>query len=83
MLTNIAIFAQIIRPNIWQKPNVHSAEPSVLFGFGRPLPETVFFFFEKKAYPLGDRILLGLGSPSKPGGGGKESPPSLRMISSL
>ena len=26
LLTNIAIFAQIIRPNIWQKPNVHSAE---------------------------------------------------------
>ena len=26
---------------------------------------------------MGDRILLGLGSPSKPGGGGKESPPSL------
>ena len=37
LLTNIAISAQIIRPNIWQKPNVHSAEPSVLFGFGRPL----------------------------------------------
>ena len=48
--------------------------------FSYPKP---FFFFEKKAYPLGDRILLGLGSPSKPGGGGKESPPSLRMISSL
>ena len=37
LLTNIAIFAQIVRPNIRQKPNVHSAEPSVLFGFGRPL----------------------------------------------
>ena len=40
-------------------------------------------FFEKKAYHFWYRILLGLDSPSKPEGGGKESPPSSRMMSSL